>query len=102
MFGHLKRDNDTPGVACGFRKHDDDDYRNTEDMARRSVLIPNNHGSEYVVSHSKRPVHKRPRRSKIRMSSGTKEMPLSRRADDGRVGSVAIMVCNFFIHLDRE
>jgi hypothetical protein len=94
VFTRLKRDDNTPGKACRFRKHGD--YRYPAGMTRRSVLIPDNHGSEYVVSHSRRPV--RQRRTKARRLNGIEEMPFSRRAQD-RVGYVALMVCNFLTHL---
>ena len=94
MFTHLKRDDNTPGDACRFRKHGD--YGFPAGMTRRSVLIPDNHGSEYIVSHSKRPVRqrRRRRRPKARTLNGIEEMPLSRRTQDARVGYVALMVCN--------
>lgn len=97
MFTRLKRDENTPGEACRFRKHGD--YRDPAGMIRRSVLIPDNHGSEYVVSHSRRPVRQHRRRPKTRTLNGIEEMPLSRRAQDARVGYVALMVCNVLTHL---
>ena len=97
MFTRLKRDENTPGEACRFRKHGD--YRDPAGMTRRSVLIPDNHGSEYVVSHSRRPVRQHRRRPKTRTLNGIEEMPLSRRAQDARVGYVALMVCNVLTHL---
>ena len=92
MFTRLKRDDNTPGEACRFRKHGD--YRFPAGMTRRSVLIPNNHGSEYIVSHSRRQVRRRRRRPKARRLNRIEEMPLARRAQDLRVGYVAIMVRN--------
>ena len=68
-------------------------------MTRRSVLIPDNHGSQYVVSHSKRQVRRRRRRPKARRLNGIEEMPPSRRAQDETEGYVAIMVCNVLTHL---
>ena len=97
MFSRLKRDDNTPGEACKFRKHGD--YQDPAGMTRRSVLIPDNHGSEYVVSHSKRPVRQRRRRPKARTLNGIEKMPLSRRAQDAKVGYVKLMVCNVLTHL---
>jgi hypothetical protein len=97
VFTRLKRDDNTPGEACRFRKHGD--YRFPAGMTRRSVLIPDNHGSEYVVSHSKRQFRRRRLRPKARRLNGIEEMPPSRRTQDARVGYVAIMVCDVLTHL---
>ena len=98
MFTRLKRDDNTPSEgACRFRKHGD--YRFPAGMTRRSVLIPNNHGSEYVVSHSRRQVRRRRRRPKARRLNGVKEMSFKRRAQGARVGYVAIVVCNVLTYL---
>ena len=97
MFTRLKRDDSTPREVCRFGNHSD--YRFPAGMTRRSVLIPNNHGSEYVVSHSRRPVRQRRRRLKARTLNRIEDMPLSRRAQGARVGYVAIMVCNVLTHL---
>ena len=86
-----------PEEACRFRNHSD--YRFPAGMTRRSVLIPDNHGSEYVVSHSRRPVRRRRRRTKARTLNRIEDMPLSRREQDARFGYVAIMVCNVLTHL---
>jgi len=85
---------------CKFRKHGD--YNDPAEIARRSVLIPDNHGSEYVVSHSKRPVHRRRRRPKVRMLSEIEEMPISRRAQEAIVGNVALVVNDVLIHLIKN
>ena len=100
MFTRLKRDDNTPEEACRFRKHGD--YRDPTGMTRRSVLIPDNHGSEYVVSHSRRPVRQRRRRPKARKLKGIEEMPLSRRAQGARAGYVALMVSNVLTPLDGK
>ena len=68
-------------------------------MTRRSILIPDNHGSEYVVSHSRRPVRRHRRGPKARTFNGIKKVPLSRRAQDARDGYVKIMVCYVLTHL---
>jgi hypothetical protein len=99
VFTRLKRDDNTPGEACRFRKHGDYQYPAGLPVTRRSVLIPDNHGSEYVVSHSRRPVRRSRRRRKARTLSRIEEMPPSRRAEDARVGYVSLMVCNVLAHL---
>ena len=96
MFTRLKREDNTPGEAYRFRKYRD--YRSPAGMTRRSVLIPDNHGSEYVVSHSKQKVRQHRRRPQTRRLNRIEEM-LSRRAEDAKEGYVAIMVCNVPIHL---
>ena len=86
-FARLK--DNTPRVP--FRKRGD--YSNLAKIAHRSVLIPNSHGSEYIVSHSRRPVHQRRRQRKVRMLSEIEAGPLLRRAQEAIVGDVALMVC---------
>ena len=99
VFTRLKRDDNMPGEACRFRKHGDYQSPAGTPVTRRSVLIPDNHGSEYVVSHSRRPVRRRRRRSKARTLSRIKEMPHSRREQDAKVGYVSVTVCNILTHL---
>ena len=96
----LKRDNDTPRVECKFKRHSH--HSDPAEIARRSVLIPDNHGSEYVVSHSRRPVSHHRRRTGFRKSSGIKQMPLSRRKEDTIGGNVALMVRDVLIHVMKS
>ncbi|KAF8809534.1 hypothetical protein BYT27DRAFT_7187848 [Phlegmacium glaucopus] len=88
-FARLKRDDNTHGAMCQCRKHGD--YSNPAEIVPRSVLIPDSHGSEYVVSHSRRPVHGRRRRPRVRMLRGIDETPLSRRGQDAIPGNVALV-----------
>ncbi|KAF8159328.1 hypothetical protein B0H34DRAFT_796588 [Crassisporium funariophilum] len=80
LFGRIQR---------SYRSHDD--YSYSEDNSRRSIVIPNDHGSSYLVTHA-------PKSSRLRRG-GHKVRVINKREDSmsgGVAGTIDIMVRRYY------